>query len=1121
MSPVPADQAVRDVIAKEGDRTLFVEAGAGTGKTTQLVNRVVGLVIEDGIPLSDIAAITFTEAAAAELADRIRVRFEQLESASTDESVRARCRRAIADTDVAAISTLHAFAKRILDSHSVAAGLPPRVSVLDEVASQLAREERWERFVDDLHSDTANAELLIRASLLKVPLEQTYTGQATFKDVAEELNQSWDRLEPLLEESPSPLGEIDFSAFDIAVGELAGVLTECDEPGDLLYQRLTGKLLPAMQAIASLGDPYRKLYALVRAGGWGPGQGGSAANWRCDVNDVKALVKAVGAAQEEVIAGAQEPVLGNLLLLVAHEIVNAAEERRAEGRLEFHDLLVLARRVLRSDESVRRALHDRYRHVLLDEFQDTDPIQIELATLITAANGGEPADDWRDVEPEPGSLFFVGDPKQSIYRFRRADIALFLSARDTFGPALCLDANFRTVEPILSWVNGLFGEIMGEEIAAKQPAYRPLAPHRTASSDGDHRPTLLGGPHSGLRADELRELEAADVAALVASIRTDPDAWPVWEGDAWRAARLADVTILIPTRTSLPFLREHLDRVAVPYRLDTGTLVYDTQEVRDALAVLSAIDDPTDRLALVAALRSPLYACSDVDLFTWRQARGRWDFRRDPPEGVGAEHPVASAMSHLRSLWQERWWTSPADLLDRLLRERGAHLLAFGTDRPREVWRRLRFLVDQAQAFEEAGGGSLRNFIRWSALQRSEGARVHEPLLPETDDDAVRILTVHGAKGLEFPITILSGMTTQAGAGRKGVGVLWAENGRPEVRIGKGVATTNYDPCADIEGEMDYYEKLRLLYVACTRARDHLVVSCHHKEGVESYASTVWKHAQDGARHFTRFDVGNTAPQAQAGCGTSAVTARSFSGARSASSASLERESWIEEREALVGPQRSSRFSSATSLAAEASQTGGGAVADDDLDLEGDNGEDRVASFRRGRAGTAIGRAVHATLQTLDLKAPADIENEASRQADLEAVPELAGTIVDMVRSALDTDAVRLAVGHTHHKEAYVTAPIGDRVIEGYVDLLVETPDGLVVVDYKTDTVATDADVEAKVSQYALQAAAYAVALEVSTGVDVLECRFVFTSQDGAIERTLPDLTAAKQRVRELVAGVR
>jgi ATP-dependent helicase/nuclease subunit A len=1120
----PVDQATRDLVSKHGlRRTLFVEAGAGTGKTTQLVDRIANLVLVDGVRLAHIAAITFTEAAAAELQSRIRVQFEKREAAATDEPERARCREALADADLAAISTLHGFASRLLGEFAIAAGLPPRVRVLDEVSSQLAHEQRWERFVDTLYDDTTVEPVLTRAALVGVALEPQYPGHATFKDVAVELNQNWDRLEPLTTLTPPPLGTIDFDAFDRAVARLAALPGECSDPSDGFHCHLTETLIPEMTAYVAVADPERKLRALAAVKPWGRGNSGKNAAWDGDVKAAKDYVDAVNDAVDDVVCTAADEVIMHLLVLVAREVVAAAMDRRDEGGLEFHDLLVLTRDMLRTHAEARDALHDRYTHILLDEFQDTDPLQIELATLIAASIEGVTPGAWRDLHVDEGRLFFVGDPKQSIYRFRRADIDLFLKARDRFGPDGSwerLTTNFRTVAPILEWVNALFTNAMPAELEGKQPKYEALSPWRVADSGADHRPVLLGGAHPDpkIKAGALRELEALDVARAVADVRDRPDAWPVADGEgAWRPATLSDVTILVPTRTSLPYLREALEAAGLPYRLATGTLVYDTQEVRDALAAVRAVDDPTDHLSLVAALRSPLYACSDVDLFTFRQAGGHWNLRHEPAETVPLDHPVRLAFAHLRSLWLDRWWLTPSALLERLLRERQAFLLGFGDPRPAEVWRRLRFLVDQARAFEEASGGGLRAFVDWAALQSAESARVHEPLLPETDDEAVRILTIHGAKGLEFPITILSGMTTQAGGRRSGVSVLWGDDGPPEVRLRKGLATLNHDPRADIEFEMDTHEKLRLLYVAATRARDHLVVSCHHSVSrggpTTTYGGKMWSYFEGCPELWQRLPEGPVVGTPPLPFDTPVLP-----------STADDRDAWIAAREAVLAPHRVPRVISATGVAREAQEAAVDSevlnrIPRDQIADEDDDGADladdaTVPTRRQGRAGSAIGRATHATLQVLDLADPRDVDAHVRRQCDLEAIPDKVPTVAALVRSALASSAVRLATTHPHHKELYVAAPVGERVIEGYIDLLVETPAGLLVVDYKTDSASSEAEIDAKLAAYELQGASYAAALEAVTGQKVVDVRFVFCKSSGAIERSLRDVAGAVARVR-------
>jgi ATP-dependent helicase/nuclease subunit A len=675
---------------------------------------------------------------------------------------------------------------------------------------------------------------------------------------------------------------------------------------------------------------------------------------------------------------------------------------------------------------------------------------------------------------------------------------------------------------------------MPEEVAGAQPKYEPLQPWRSGRSGADHRPLVFGGEHADpkVKAGVLREAEAADVAAIIADVIATPDRWPVFDDRSkeWRPARLSDVTVLIPTRTSLPFLREALDGAEIPYRLATGTLVYDTQEVRDALAVLRAIDDPNDTVSLVAALRSPLYGCSDVDLFTYHQARRKWDLPTAPPESLDPMHPVVTALAHMRSLWMERWWLSPATLLERVLRERRAFMIAYGDPRPAEVWRRLRFLLDQARAFEESNGGALRDFLDWATLQSADGARVHEPMLPETDEDMVQIITVHGSKGLEFPITILSGMTTAAQGRHVGVSVLWGDDGPPEVKLRTGVATSEHQPRADLEQEMDQYEKARLLYVAATRARDHLVVSGHHKAaGGRVDATFATRMATFAAEHpqLSRTLAGDVAllvPGPHTAASTLGTTAEATELRRSFESENVlvERERWIAERRTLLEPFGRPTTMSATAIAA----TVDASIVDVDDDSRspstpsvGESGGEKTLVRRKGRAGSSIGRAVHATLEFIDFDDPSNLRELVDRQCDLESIPEHGGTVAALVTSALGSDAVALGREHMTYRELYVGAPLGGVMVEGYIDLLIRTPDGLVIVDYKTDTASSPAALDAKVAAYELQGASYAVALETTTGLPVIDCRFVFCMNGDAVERSVDDLDAAKDRVRNTVGA--
>ncbi|MCB0963810.1 MAG: UvrD-helicase domain-containing protein, partial [Acidimicrobiales bacterium] len=362
---------------------------------------------------------------------------------------------------------------------------------------------------------------------------------------------------------------------------------------------------------------------------------GAKKNWTCDHKAIQADLRAAGDDLDAVLGDVAQACAHHLAAALRRFTLAGAEERRRAGELAFHDLLVLARSLVSDHPDARDRLHRRYRHLLLDEFQDTDPIQIEIAVRIAAADPtSEEAGTlpWAQVPVRPGHLFFVGDPKQSIYRFRRADISLFLEAADRYGDVgelVHLSTNFRTGAPIIDWVNHAFDALLSEAPdtdvpVPSQPAYVPLHARRDAPPQPEGGPpvAVVGRTEAPQEtgAADLRTAEAVQVAAAIARIRAE--GWLVGDGrdpdtdeQRWRTAQLGDITVLVPARTSLPFLEDALDDAGIAYRAEASSLVYASRAVRDLVMALRAIDDPTDHLAVVAALRSPMFACGDDDLF--------------------------------------------------------------------------------------------------------------------------------------------------------------------------------------------------------------------------------------------------------------------------------------------------------------------------------------------------------------------------------------------------------------------------------------------------------------------------------------------------------------------------
>ena len=285
--------------------------------------------------------------------------------------------------------------------------------------------------------------------------------------------------------------------------------------------------------------------------------------------------------------------------------------------------------------------------------------------------------------------------------------------------------------------------------------------------------------------------------------------------------------MLVPTRTGLSRLLPELEAQDIPYRLESRSLVYNSEDVRGLLGILRAIDDPNDEIALVGSLRSPAFACSDADLFGWREAGGRWDYRAKSPVGIAADHPVADALRWLRATSVAQWRMSVSALVEHVIRERRLMELAVVDRRPRDRWQRLRFLLDQARDFCDRGGRTLSEFLEWAKRQADEGTRVIESVVPESDNDAVRIMTIHAAKGLEFPVVVLTGLNVEPRIHRPCL--LWSTDQAPELYFRSGLNTPGYDAIYQREASFERAERVRLNYVAATRARDHLVVSLYRK----------------------------------------------------------------------------------------------------------------------------------------------------------------------------------------------------------------------------------------------------------------------------------------------------
>lgn len=981
-----SDQPARDAILERLDENMVVEAGAGTGKTRSLVDRVVALIKTGRARLGGVAAITFTESAAAELRARIA---ESLELAADDSSLspeqRERCRRAVTELDQASIQTLHSFAGSLLGERPLAAGLPPGFTIRDEIEAEIAFENRWTEWLDMVLDDPA-AQQALRSAL----------------------------------------------AADMT--------------------------LKHMRTIA---DSFHKNYDLVAAASF--------------------ALPASRATEDE-----QASKLIPVLELLQRFTLDYAEERRAAGHVEFLDMLVLARNLLRDNLPARDHFRARFTHILIDEMQDTDPLQAEIAMFLAEKTGGrtDPNDrprDWRKVQPAAGKLFVVGDPKQSIYRFRRADIQQVGQMRKAVGGAsVLLQQNFRSLPPVIDWVNHLFSQWMQGEAQAE---YSPLV---TAAQDEQPPPIQFMGKEIAENMEVVRRREAEGIAGAIRAVIEE--GWQVRSEDgdgAKRPADYQDICVLMPRRAGFDALEIAFEDAGIPYRLESASLIYNTQEARDLLNCLGAIDDPTNAVAIVAALRSPAFACSDADLLTFVEAGGQFDYLAADCPPCGS---VADALAVLQEFHEQRRWSAPAALIEQFVRARRLRELALDERQWRGRWTRYGFLIDRARAFAATGEASLRAFLTWTDRQREENARARETVVRESDAGAVSVMTVHGAKGLEFPIVLLAGLNATRGPNPDPV-LFDRKSGRIEVKA--GLQTAGYEELAGFEKARGEEERVRLIYVAATRARDHLIVSLYrNKRGRNSAAARIDDH-MEGADHLWQCLDLPAVPSSRAPVSAAADAATAGDTAEA-------RQRWQVQRRELYAARSRPISAAATRLAQEAKE-------EQDVPDE---------PWRRGRAGTNIGRAVHAVLQVVDLNTAGDLDENVRAQASAEGVSAQTAEISRLVRRALESPLVKRALASNRWwREAPVAGPVGDGIVEGFIDLLFEEEDGFVIVDYKTDAVRSEDEMEQAKSRYRLQGGAYALALSRAARVKVKEVSFHFLHPDRVI--TVDDLPLAQEEAEQ------
>ncbi len=817
--------------------SLCVTAGAGTGKTYVLVSRYLDLLEREGdeqAGVQEILALTFTEKAAAEMKDRVR---QALATAEGEEAARFRD-----DLMWAGISTIHSFCTRILREYALEAGLEPGFAVIESYELAEMTEETLYRLLYAPLTEPARTAVLsclrtfgiweLQKTLIAL-YDQRWNAEQFFTRVAETPDAV---ITAWTEAVETEQADICTQFFASPAGEAAAVLRELAiafaGDGDA-GTRYLAEVAPGLKALDPNrpGETCRALADILSCKG--SRSMGSAKIFGQDGK--RQLVTAYSALKE----WEDDNAKGLLTLTVSPEdpettetirilqalgttfswFSDTIEQMKAQrGAIDFGDMLIRTQNLLAKNPAARNGIAAKYRVIMVDEFQDTDPLQAAIISDILTAAGKE------------RSLFVVGDPKQSIYLFRNADVTQFKATRDRIltergGREVALDTSFRSAPEIIGLVNTLFSAILGADRLPWEFGYDSLGVTESRQTHAGSAEILI--TPSGKTNAERDPTEADALAAWLADMVREQRKIIYERGrdGEWneRPASFGDCAVLIETRSRLHLIEDAFCRTGVPYRIYGGTAFYERQEVRDCAAVIAFLADNADDIALYGALRSPFFGLSDADIFRAADGRGRGLFSR---LNIDATGPVADACRMLAGWQTYARREPPSVLVTRILRESGVYAVCAGQKNGDQKTANLRKITEIARSREMTGCYGFDDFAADLRQAVRDAPKEEDAPLPTIGEDAVLVMTVHASKGLEFPVIALPFTNADSGGRRNGTVF--------EEELGLVVKIPGPDGPIDApislliqhrRKQKEAAEARRLFYVAVTRARDHILFS--------------------------------------------------------------------------------------------------------------------------------------------------------------------------------------------------------------------------------------------------------------------------------------------------------
>ncbi|OQW35241.1 MAG: hypothetical protein A4E19_16860 [Nitrospira sp. SG-bin1] len=1100
-----SDRAARESAETIFDRNVVVVAGAGTGKTTLLVNRLVHLLMKEPAPIriTQVVALTFTNKAATEMKVRLRERLAVLARPATDavppsdggavscrdlqlryglsiDEIVTRAQAGLNDIEKAQIGTLHSFAAHLLRLHPLEAGVDPDFKEDDGSRFEEQFAAAWECWLDHELSRAGQHHLLWRAILSATTLESLRT-------LARSLCGELVDLDAVQRQLASTAMTPALSNWIRNMGDRAEQLLKTyDRPKRRKAEHMLAAAAAVMRLVSDSGLAGRRNVTAEEREWLDKDLGNTVAGW--EKGDFKEAAWLIQSAQQLLLV--DHAFWNDLLTLLIPVVRNIRETFSRQGRLSFDGLLARARTLLFEHPSVRERIKREYRAVLVDEFQDTDPVQYEIILAVSERQGSH-AIDWFEMGLEPGKLFIVGDPKQSIYAFRRADIEAFDRVVEKVvtegGVAHTLTTNFRSDAAVLEPVNDVFDRLF-ERKPLVQPAnvrleVRPR--RRPASIEPGVRlsVTAPGGEDETFDAAGATRAESEVLARwLTDEVLNQPSVKP------------GHVALLFRKLTQADAYLDALRRHGIAYTIEGEKHFYRRQEVIDLVNLLRVLDHPHDEIALAGILRSPLGGLSDRDLYELKQA-GHFNYLR-AARLEGWPHsratPVRQLYEHLAWLHRAIAVLPLAETIELIFDRLPVLDLAAASLHGEQAVANLIKVKQTAASLADRPHMTMSGFVEIMIARIEEQPDESESPLAEESLEAVHVLTIHKAKGLEFPIVVLPGL--HQGAGR--------ERGTQQVAYdwSSGTYGLSLDRHRSLGSLLVQHklrvreeaERRRVLYVGMTRAKELLLLS----GGIttRSVGETVF----DLLRNIGTGEIGASSTEALK-VGDSVVPHRVIRAPerkwprrrldRVADAALIDLQEIVERWE-----KRTTRWNEVRETPHHLTPTTLG---------KRERWVIQKTTPVRPDVETArlTGVVAHRVLERWDFSQDSSglfVHVASTIQALLGTADQsLAGAVAESVNDLLAMFSrseayARLRSSHILGREVPFVMPWGDRqVMEGVIDILYRLNGEIWIADYKTDAISAE-QATARAQQYRPQSEVYKAAVKQTLGTEPrLHCLFL------------------------------